>query len=134
MIEPIHIATIGGQTLRFFRTPNDDGRPDFPWHCVDDLHRCLGLDRTARKFFLRKLREWGGVQTVATQQGSVVIAPNYMAQGGINAMVVLGQVSASLRAQYDAEGAIALKELVAHLGFPRPALFVWMKEATNRHG
>ncbi len=63
-----------------------------------------------------------------------MIAPNYMAQGGINAMVAIGQVSASFRAQYDAEGAIALKELVAHLGFPRAALFVWMTEATSRHG
>ena len=134
MIEPIHIATIGGQTLRFFRTPNDDGRPDFPWHCVNDLHRCLGLDQTARKFFLRKLRKWGGLQTVATPQGSVVIAPNYMAQGGINAMIAMGQVSASFRAQYDAEGAIVLKGLIAHLGFPRPVLFVWMKKATSRHG
>ena len=134
MIEPIHIATIGGQTLRFFRTPNDDGRPDFPWHCVNDLHRCLGFDQTARKFFLRKQRKWGGLQTVATPQGSVVIAPNYMAQGGINAMIAMGQVSASFRAQYDAEGAIALKGLIAHLVFPRPVLFVWMKEATSRHG
>ena len=115
MIEPIHIATIGDQTLRFFRTPNDDDRPDFPWHCVGDLHRCLGLNQTARKFVRHKLRKWGGLQTVATPQGSVVIAPNYMAQGGINAMIAMGQVSASFRAQYDAEGAIALKELVAHL-------------------
>jgi len=61
-------------------------------------------------------------------------AHSIAAQGGINAMVAIGQVSTSFRAKYDAEGAIALKELVAHIGFPRPALFVWMTEATNRHG
>ena len=34
LIEPLHVATIRGLQLRFYRTPNDDGRPDFPWHNV----------------------------------------------------------------------------------------------------
>ena len=52
MITPLHIATVGGHPLRFFKTPLDDGRPDFSWHCVDDLHRCIGrlraIDGVAR--------------------------------------------------------------------------------------
>jgi len=27
MITPLHVATVGGQPLRFFCTPLDDGRP-----------------------------------------------------------------------------------------------------------
>jgi hypothetical protein len=30
MIEPLHVATVGGHPLRFFRSPLNDGRPDFP--------------------------------------------------------------------------------------------------------
>ena len=30
MIKPLHIATVGGQPLRFFKTPLNDGRPDMP--------------------------------------------------------------------------------------------------------
>jgi hypothetical protein len=34
--KPLHIATIGGHPLRFFRTPINDGKPDMPWHAVGD--------------------------------------------------------------------------------------------------
>jgi hypothetical protein len=30
VIEPLHVAMIGGHSLRFFRTPLNDGRPDLP--------------------------------------------------------------------------------------------------------
>ena len=62
MIEPIHIATMGEHQLRFFRRPINDGMPDFPWHSVDDLYSCLGLNREQRRVFLRKLKEFGGTQ------------------------------------------------------------------------
>jgi hypothetical protein len=39
--KPLHVATVGKHQLRFFKTPNDDNRPDFPWHAVDDLQQCL---------------------------------------------------------------------------------------------
>jgi hypothetical protein len=45
---PLHVATVGRKQLRFFRTPNDDGRPDFPWLALDDLQQCLGLNRRGR--------------------------------------------------------------------------------------
>jgi hypothetical protein len=43
LVEPIHVATIRGHQLRFFKTPNNDGRPDMPWHSHDDLIKCVGL-------------------------------------------------------------------------------------------
>jgi hypothetical protein len=133
MIQPIHTATIGGHPLRFFRTPNDDGKPDMPWHSIDDLHRCLGLNRELRKLFLSKLRKWGSIRTVATADGIVTIAPHYMAQGCINAMVEKGIVPPDVRDAYDYEGSVALNKLVAHLPFPSDYFFAWMKAAMNRH-
>jgi hypothetical protein len=133
MIKPIHTATIGGHPLRFFRTPNDDGKPDMPWHSVDDLHRCLGLNRAQRKVFLSMLRKRGGVETVATADGIITIAPHYMAQGCINAMVEKGVAPPDVRTAYDDEGAAALEKLVAHLNFPSDAWLAWMKAAMHRH-
>jgi hypothetical protein len=53
--KPLHVATVGNNQLRFFRTPNDDGRPNFPWHAVDDLQQCLGLDRRAREIIIQSI-------------------------------------------------------------------------------
>jgi hypothetical protein len=53
--QPLHVATVGKGQLRFFRTPNDDGRPDFPWHGIDDLYQCLGLDRSTREIYQRMI-------------------------------------------------------------------------------
>lgn len=69
MINPLHVATVGGHPLRFFKTPLNDGRPDFPWLAIEDLGRCVGFDRAGRRFFLRSLRssEWRAIpRTVAT--------------------------------------------------------------------
>lgn len=92
MIQPIHTATIGEHQLRFFRRPINDGKPDLPWHAVEDLHRCLGLNRDLRKHFLHRLRAWKEPRTVATADGIVTVAPLYMPQGCIDAMVEEGMV------------------------------------------
>jgi hypothetical protein len=34
----------------YSRTPLDDGMPDLPWVALDDLHRCLGLNRDERRY------------------------------------------------------------------------------------
>jgi hypothetical protein len=39
MIEPVHIAMVGGKPLRFFASPLNDGRPDLPWVVIDDVGR-----------------------------------------------------------------------------------------------
>jgi hypothetical protein len=132
MIEPLHVATVGGQPLRFFRTPINDGRPDLPWHAVEDLHRVLGLNRDARRFFLHKLREWGGVQTVATADGVITIAPHFMAQGTVDAMVEEGMAPASVRAEYDHAGTEAMRKLAIPYPFPSADWLFWMRDAMNR--
>jgi hypothetical protein len=136
VIEPLHVATVDGQPLRFFRTPLNDGRPDLPWHCVDDLHRCLGLDRNARRAFLRRLqnaREWGkDVRTVATADGLITIAPHYMAQGWVDAMIHEGMAPARVRREYDLAGTDAMKKLGVPFPFGSDEFFAWMKAAMNR--
>lgn len=131
--KPIHVGDVNGQRLRFFRSPLDG--PDFPWHRVDDLYRCVGLDRNQRRYFLRWLRERGGeVRSVATSEGPVVIAPHFMAQGCIDAGVETGRVLVAVRTAYDIEGAMALKKVVPlHLEFGSDAWFEWMKTAMHRH-
>ena len=136
MITPLHIATVGGHPLRFFRTPLDDGRPDLVWHAVDDLHRCLGLNRHGRKFFLHALRsnkEWSAIiRTVATADGVVTLAPHFMAQGWIDAMIDEGSAPASVRADYDRAGVEATKK-IPKPPFSSPDAFLdWMKAALNR--
>jgi len=68
-----------------FGTPNSDGLPDFPWHEVDDLHRCLGLTRAERKHFLHLQAHKEALRIVATADGIVTIAPHFIAQGTIDA-------------------------------------------------
>jgi hypothetical protein len=105
-IEPLHIATVGGLPLRFFKTPLNDGRPDLAWHAVDDLHRCLGLNREGRKIFLRKLRSkvWGAiVRSITTADGVITAASSE-----------------------------ALKKINIPFAFPSDAFFDWMKAAMNR--
>jgi hypothetical protein len=139
MIEPLHIGTIGGQPLRFFRSPLSkfDGKPDLPWHAVDDLHRCLGLNREQRQFFLRMLRRWNGPRpqtAIATAEGVTTIAPHFMAQGAIDAFVEIGRAAANIRDEYDRAGAKATEKLVAMIPFEFGSddWFGWMKAAMNR--
>jgi hypothetical protein len=133
MIEPLHVATVNGRPLRFFRSPLSDGLPDLPWHAVDDLHCCLGLDRHTRRVFLAKLRSaWGEpLETVATAGGIVTIAPHFIAQGVIDATVEQGMAPAGVRHEYDRAGAEAMDKL-ARPAFGSDAWLAWMKAAVNR--
>lgn len=83
---PIHVGTVNGQQLRLFKTPNDDGRPDFPWHSVDDLGQAFGLNRQRRRMMLQGMQKYGVFRTVATPDGLIVIGPHYTAQGAISAI------------------------------------------------
>src|SRR5205807_1601323 len=89
LVEPIHIATIRGHQLRFFRTPNNDGRPDMPWHSHDDLLKCIGLGSEERRTMLRNsqcgpLKD--AFKSIATIEGIVVIAPHYIARALLECM------------------------------------------------
>ena len=133
---PLHVGTVGGQPLRFFKTPLNDGRPDLVWHAVDDLQCCLGLNRAGRKFFLhvlRSTREWGAIiQTVATADGVITIAPHFVAQGLIGAMVEEGMARASIEPEYGRASAEAQKKLGVPFPFLSDEFFAWMKAAMNR--
>jgi hypothetical protein len=134
MITPLHIATVGGHSLRFFRTPLNDGRPDLPWHCVDDLHKCLGLNRDLRRIFLRKLKnaKWPS-KTIAAADGVITIAPHFVAQGTIDAMVDEGIAPGSVGTEYARTGAEALKKIAPPVfATDTEAWLSWMKAATNR--
>jgi hypothetical protein len=108
---PIHIATVNGKPLRFFKSPIDgtDGRrsfcaaldrkPDLPWHSAGDLLVCMGLPRGLRNRRLRQLAECKEriittpdgtaldlphTRTVATNDGITMIAPESYARGSFD--------------------------------------------------
>jgi hypothetical protein len=131
---PLLVATIGGHAFRFFRPP--DNVPDLPWHAIDDLHRCLGLNRDGRRLFLRKLRsaEWSTtLRTIATADGVVTIAPHYMAKGTISAMVSEGDAPSNIRDEYDDAATDAIKELMKPFPFASDAWFNYMRAAMHRY-
>jgi hypothetical protein len=132
MIEPLHVAAVGQHSLRFFASPLNDGRPDLPWHAVDDLHQCLRLDRRQRRIFLAKLRKWKQPHTVATATGIVTLAPHFMAQGTVDAWVEDGYVPASVRDEYDHASSEALEKLMLGLTFPSEQWPAWLADAMNR--
>ena len=89
LVEPIHVATVCGHRLRFFKTPISDGAPDFPWHSVEDLRCCMKLPRDLRRLMLRTERgsEFkNSYRDVATAEGIVTIAPHFIAQAILDGM------------------------------------------------
>jgi hypothetical protein len=107
LVSPLHVATILGKRLRYFRTPYNDGRPDLPWHCVDDLQAILGLSREQRRYFLKAFRNGpfaSSFETVATEDGIVTIAPHYVAQGFIGAAAQMVGKTSHLYNEYSDRG------------------------------
>jgi hypothetical protein len=102
--ELIHTAEVNGHPIRFFRTPLNDGRPDFVWHSLDDLETAMGVLRSQRRAMLRMIKkdkEWGPfVRTVATKDGVVSIAPHFLAQGRIGAAMDSQNLPASFEMAY----------------------------------
>lgn len=131
LIKPLHIATIRGHQLRFYRTPNEDGRPDMPWHSVDDLAQCFGASRSHRRAMFKQLRACG-FKTIATADGIVTIAPHFAAQGAIAAAQACIGGCEDIDRAYCFEGAIACQKLTAGPSFNN-GLLEWMKAAVHRH-
>ena len=134
LTRPLHVGTIRGHQLRLYRTPNNDGRPDLPWHSVEDLYRCIGMRRDLRREFQRKMKSgpFGhDFKTVATPDGIVTIAPHYVAQGTISSCLQTG--CSDIYDEYSREFAAALQPLTAPLPFGSDAFFQWLKAALNRH-
>ena len=135
--KPLHVATVGKKQLRFFRTPHDDGWPDFPWHAVDDLQQCLGLDGRAseplRKAYWESAEFRTAYRTIATEGQLTRVAPHHVAQGLIDAMIQLGVAPSTVRTEYENAGVEALVKLTLHLPFQSEVYFAWMKAAIERH-
>jgi hypothetical protein len=130
--QPLHVAIIRGHQLRFYRTPNNDGRPDLPWHCCDDLYRCMGLPRGVRKHLQRHMKSRpfrNDFRTAATPDGVITIAPHYVAQS-IAAMWHELEC-ADIENEYARGGAAACKKLYA--GLAPEQLLPWLKAALERH-
>jgi hypothetical protein len=91
MIEPLHVAIVAGHPLRFFRSPLNDGRPDMPWVAIDELGRCVGLNRADRRIHLAVFHRVPAfkkmVRTIATRDGPVTIAPHALAQLVLGALI-----------------------------------------------
>jgi hypothetical protein len=137
MINPLHVATVGGHSLRFFKTPLNDGRPDLPWHAIDDLQRCLGLNPDQRRAFQHLLRSrtkrWSVIpRTVATADGIVTVAPHFLAHGMIDALIQDGQAPARARDEYDHASADTMRKIGVPFPFPSDEFFAWIKAAMNR--
>ncbi len=101
-MKPIHTATINGQLVRFFKTPINDGKPDFPWNSTDDLMKSCGLPSEMIEYFMRGSKDDHGdvYRTIATPDGLVTIAPHCVGQGFTQAMVDVGRAPESFVPQY----------------------------------
>ena len=135
MITPLHIATVGGRTLRFFRTPLDDERPDMPGVAIDDLGRCLGLSRARRRIHLTLIcRVWKeAVRTVATPDGRVSIIPHMVARSAVEMLIEDKRLApASARDEYVRASADAMMKLPRGPFHSAEALRAWVNAAMNR--
>lgn len=116
LVSPIYIATINGVAVRFFKGPGAE--PEYPWHAADDLFMACSLSRDHRRFFLRATQEIPGnvIRTVATSKGVVTIAPHYVAQGFLAAVVETRGVPMRIETAYTRAAAKAMDLLVGDLG------------------
>src|SRR5215470_4825469 len=78
LIQPLHVVTIRGKLLQFYKTPNKDARPDLAWHSFDDLQQVCGLTCEQRRFMAKHFANGpfkADFRTIATTDGLVTIAP-----------------------------------------------------------
>jgi hypothetical protein len=131
MVEPLYAGTLRGKALRFFRAPH--GEPDLPWHAFTDLLAAVDLPRRYRRVFEAGLGQSWKAETkmVDTEAGLVTIAPHFVAQGFIDAMIEAERVSEALTAEYTREAVRAMDALAAHLPDPG-ARFHFAMECASR--
>ena len=123
--------TINGRPVRFYCPPT--AGPDFPWFSLDDLLLALKLSRQARRHIARLAREdWGEYLTTAMCEGSIItVAPHFVAQGLLDALISTGQITQSASDGYYEAGVSVMKELTGHLS-PQD-LLPWAAEALRRN-
>ena len=101
-VTPIYTAQIKRKAVRFFRTPIEDGFPDLPWHCVDDLFEAANLPLEMRVNCLRQAkRDYPHFYpTVSVGGEPVTIAPHFSAAKMIEALGVGKLVKISFAVDY----------------------------------
>lgn len=132
---PIFTGRLGAQPLRFFRAPRPG--PHLVWHAVDDLHRCLAIPRDLRRHYRQQLQRdhRKDVETIATDEGIDIIAPHWMAQGLISAMMDVGFVPRTAEADYAIEATKAWKAMTDDVpGVENVSLLIAAFRNTNRIG
>jgi hypothetical protein len=133
--ETLHVAIVNGKRLRFFRSPDNDGHPDFPWHSTDDLQSVFELNRAQRRIMTTMW--WNGpyedaFRIVETSDGPVTIAPDCVAAATIFSMVELigNELVEDIERAYRVAWAEACKKL--HGDLRGANLEMWMHAAWDR--
>src|SRR4051812_11371959 len=129
LVTPIHTGTVAGHPVRFFKGPS--GRPELPWHAVEDLYRAIALSHAARQLMLRRTdnelsREF---RAVGTPDAIVTIASHPAAQALFDAVAGLPrlQAPAHVGGQYLEAGVEAFNKLTGDL--PPAACFAFAAAA-----
>ncbi len=98
---PLHTDQINSHPVRFFRSPINDGRPDFPWTCLGDLIAAFGLTDQLRNLSGERLLKISAeAMDVATNDGMVTLIPHPDAQGFVHSMLKLQGVDAAEEYKY----------------------------------
>jgi len=111
---PLHVGQINDFPVRFFRSPINDGRPDFPWTCLADLVGAFGLSEKLRNLSKEKVRNISSeAMAIATNDGIETIIPHPDAQGFVLSMIRLLGINAEQ--DYKFAGAAAFGKLVSEM-------------------
>jgi len=135
--KPIHVATINGVSVRFFRGPA--AAPDMPWHAHEELLAALALPRDLRRALKAALlKNWKeACRTVEVDGEPVLIAPHFVAQGYIGVAQEVGKDFTKtpdiVDREYSRAGAMALKILTTGLG-PADSVEFAMQAFHNQGG
>lgn len=135
ILTPIHIGTLNGKPLRFFKAPTDE--PQLVWHAWDDLVACASLPRDLGERFQRSLRRDypEAIRTVGTAEGIVTIAPHWMAQGFIGSMIESKRMPPSAELAYTVQSVDAWNALTGNLSDRQGMeLFFAAFDNTNKAG
>lgn len=99
---PIYTGTINGAPVRFFKTPLNDGKPDFAWHSTEDLMKAANLSKDQLAGFMQVMKadHPNTYRTIATHDGLVTVAPHFVAQGFTAVMEHVGQVPKGFKNEY----------------------------------
>jgi hypothetical protein len=132
--EPLHVATINGNSLRLYLSPLKG--PDLPWCAFDDLVKCFGISSEFGRHLKSHLGRHGKykyeVRAVVTADGMVTIVPHYMVQVFLGAMEEQRQTHEGAFDDYLQAGLPAMSKLTDGMSFGSKEWFDWMKRLVSR--